>query len=269
MATVATQLNSGSGFASGEVVTATKLNSLVNTATVTGIVNADVDAAANISPSKLASGTLPAGITIASANITDGAVTGSAGGGKLAASAITSQTQLTDALASGDEFLVHDASATALRRVAFNAMQPAGSVLNTVQNTNANYTSITATISRNDTAPTSTSGTEILSQAITPAATANKVLVRFNAWGTHSGILESTAVICRGSTVIQVCSSGTQSNEPAVFSCEFLDSPSTASSVTYSVRIGVSTGTFRLNGTTARLFGGTSFATLTLQEIKG
>lgn len=42
MATVATQLNSGSGFSSGEIVTATKLNNLVNTATVTGIVNADL-----------------------------------------------------------------------------------------------------------------------------------------------------------------------------------------------------------------------------------
>lgn len=54
MATVATQLNAGSGFASGEVVTATKLNSLVNTATVTGIVNADIDASAAIAGSKLA-----------------------------------------------------------------------------------------------------------------------------------------------------------------------------------------------------------------------
>lgn len=53
MATVATQLNAGSGFASGEVVTATKLNNLVNTATVTGIVNADIDASAAIAASKL------------------------------------------------------------------------------------------------------------------------------------------------------------------------------------------------------------------------
>jgi len=42
MATVATQLNSGSGFSAGETVTATKLNNLVNTATVTGIQTADI-----------------------------------------------------------------------------------------------------------------------------------------------------------------------------------------------------------------------------------
>lgn len=57
MATVATQLNSGTGFSSGETVTASKLNNLVNTATVTGIVNADIDAGADIAASKLA-GTL-------------------------------------------------------------------------------------------------------------------------------------------------------------------------------------------------------------------
>lgn len=69
MATVATQLNSGSGFASGEVVTAIKLNSLVNTATVTGIVNADVDPSAAIAMSKLATGALPASITVATENL--------------------------------------------------------------------------------------------------------------------------------------------------------------------------------------------------------
>ena len=55
MATVATQLNSGTGFSSGETVTASKLNNLVNTATVTGIVNADIDSGAAIAKSKLAS----------------------------------------------------------------------------------------------------------------------------------------------------------------------------------------------------------------------
>lgn len=54
MATVATQLNSGTGFSSGDTVTSTKLNQLVNTATVTGIVNADVSSSAAIAHSKLA-----------------------------------------------------------------------------------------------------------------------------------------------------------------------------------------------------------------------
>lgn len=54
MATVATQLNSAAGFASGETVTAVKLNSLVNGSTVTEIVNADIASGAAIVDSKLA-----------------------------------------------------------------------------------------------------------------------------------------------------------------------------------------------------------------------
>ena len=44
----------GRTFVSGEVVTPTKLNTLVDGATVTGIVNADIDAAAAIADTKLA-----------------------------------------------------------------------------------------------------------------------------------------------------------------------------------------------------------------------
>jgi hypothetical protein len=252
-------------FVSGETVTPAKLNAL-GLPTVT-LAAGEVDATALASNAVTTSKIDASAVT--DAKLATGAVTGAAGGGKLAPSAITGQTVIADPLASGDEFLVHDVSAAALRRVGFGVMQPAGGAINTLQGTNSSYTSITSVISRSDTAPTSTSGTEILSQAITPLSSSNKILVRFSAWGSHSTAMESTAVICRGSTVIQVCSSGTRTDESATFSCEFLDSPNTSSSVTYSVRIGVSTGTYRLNGTTARLFGGTSSATLTLQEIKG
>jgi microcystin-dependent protein len=65
MATVTTQLNSAAGFSSGETVTAVKLNNLVNSATVTGIVNDNIDAGAAIAASKLATSAqqalLPAG----------------------------------------------------------------------------------------------------------------------------------------------------------------------------------------------------------------
>jgi hypothetical protein len=68
MATVATQLNSGTGFSSGETVTASKLNNLVNTATVTGIVNTDIDNGADIAGGKLADS------AVATAKIADAAV---------------------------------------------------------------------------------------------------------------------------------------------------------------------------------------------------
>ena len=65
----------GRTFISGETVTPTKLNELADLATVTSIVDADVSASAAIALSKLATGALPAAITVASANLANAAVT--------------------------------------------------------------------------------------------------------------------------------------------------------------------------------------------------
>jgi len=68
------KLTEGKNFISGETVTPAKLHELVNNATIANIVNADISNTAAISPSKLAAGVLPAGITIASANLADNAI---------------------------------------------------------------------------------------------------------------------------------------------------------------------------------------------------
>ena len=122
------QVTTGYSWSSGNTVTAALLNQSVNSATVTNIVNADISASAAIAASKL---NLAGAIN--DSMLATGAVTGAAGGGKLAASAITGQTTLADPLASGDEFLVHDASAAALRRVAWSAIRPSNSPLQIVQ----------------------------------------------------------------------------------------------------------------------------------------
>lgn len=64
----------GRTFVSGETVTPAKLNDLVDNATVTSIVDADVSASAAIALSKLATGALPTAITVASANLVDGTI---------------------------------------------------------------------------------------------------------------------------------------------------------------------------------------------------
>jgi hypothetical protein len=68
------QLTKGQTFAGAETVTATKLNNLVDNATIANIVNADISASAAIALSKLATGALPSGITVASANLVDGTI---------------------------------------------------------------------------------------------------------------------------------------------------------------------------------------------------
>lgn len=64
----------GKTFANGETVTPAKLHQLVDSATVTNIVNADISNTASIALSKLATGALPTDITVASANIVDGTI---------------------------------------------------------------------------------------------------------------------------------------------------------------------------------------------------
>jgi hypothetical protein len=68
------QLTKGQIFAGAETVTATKLNNLVDNATIANIVDADVSASASIALSKLATGALPTAITVASANLVDGTI---------------------------------------------------------------------------------------------------------------------------------------------------------------------------------------------------
>jgi hypothetical protein len=68
------QLTKGQTFAGAETVTATKLNNLVDNATIANIVDADVSASAAIALSKLATGALPTAITVASANLVDGTI---------------------------------------------------------------------------------------------------------------------------------------------------------------------------------------------------
>lgn len=144
-----------------------------------------------------------------------------------------------------------------------------GCVVQTQQAVNAAYSSINAVIAKNDTLPTNTSGTEILSQAITPSASSNKVLVTFSAWATASTLIFPVAIILRGSTVIQAVAGHLSTQERVIFTTQILDSPSTTDSTTYSVRIGVDTGTIYINGSgSAREYGGASRATLTVQEIK-
>jgi hypothetical protein len=67
-------LTKGRTFINGETVTPQKLNELVDLAAVSNIVNADISPTAAIALTKLATGALPTGITVASANIVDGTI---------------------------------------------------------------------------------------------------------------------------------------------------------------------------------------------------
>lgn len=166
-----------------------------------------------------------------------------------------------------------------------NNQPPAGTIINVQQATNNTYMTITGIMNPTSIPPT-TSGVQILSAAITPSSVNNKILVRFNAWGyTESVSTVIPGIIVRDNTVIQAYQWSESQNGFHVFcSAEILDSPATTTSTIYQVRLGCQTfnaseaRNFYLNGPNpgngspgsgTALYGGRSYATLTLQEIKG
>lgn len=150
-----------------------------------------------------------------------------------------------------------------------SATAATGSVINSTYaeyTTNAN---LTAAIPQDDTIPQNTEGTQILSASITPSATSNKIRVRFQAYGASAAANTIIAAAFRGgvANAIQSVASTTAAASffaPVVLEVE--DSPATTSATTYTIRVGVA----YLNGSnSSRNFGGSSRATLVLEEIKG
>ena len=103
-------LSKGHTFSGGETVTAQKLNDLVDSATISNIVNADINASAAIALSKLATGALPTAITVASANLVDGTIvnadinaSAAIAATKLASDSITNTQIKSDAASAGSK----------------------------------------------------------------------------------------------------------------------------------------------------------------------
>lgn len=140
--------------------------------------------------------------------------------------------------------------------------------------TYAEYTTnaaLTTQIPLDDTIPQNTEGDQILSATITPKTATNKVRIRV----TGAGALSSN-----GSYVVAVYGSGVNAlaawavntpttNSPVPYAFEFEHSPASATLQTYTVRVGATSAlTLRMNGTSAaRLLGGVSRCTITLEEV--
>jgi hypothetical protein len=133
-------------------------------------------------------------------------------------------------------------------------------------------TSGTSTIPFDDTVPASGEGTEIGSQAITMADDSNKVLIEGQIqFGVDTSAIGVIVAVFRGTTNVGTydhdqTDSQTQTNSIPI---HILDSPATAGSVTYSLRIGAQgSATWRLNfGTSGDNYGGSRKSTIFLKEL--
>jgi hypothetical protein len=152
-----------------------------------------------------------------------------------------------------------------------NAKLADGTVVQVVSNTTSDLGTFSTAMPIDDTVPTSTEGSEIIAQSITPQTATNKVLVSANIFFVPSTFNYYGVAVFRGTTCIYASMvSLTGSNYAVPLFVQILDSPSTTSSTTYSIRIGDNAGTtFRVNGASAgRVFGATPKTSITLTEIK-
>ena len=152
---------------------------------------------------------------------------------------------------------------------AANVKFPAGTPLQVVQANTTTQTDIQST------SFTAISG---LSQAITPKYSSSKILILVNLssdFYQNGNLSRSISLqILRDSTQISIrtdnCYAGTASNSyyslPIHGTVSFLDSPSTTSAITYSVKGNISSTS---NTSTLRVGNNNSNSTLTLMEIAG
>lgn len=140
----------------------------------------------------------------------------------------------------------------------------------------AEYTTnadLSTNIPLDDTTPTSSEGTQVLSATITTTSATQRVRARFQGFGEQ--VTSGNAMIAalfRGSTCLNVTSFNVGAGlyvEERGLALEFEDSPGSAAAFTYTIRVGAPSGAVRLNGSNSgRYFGGTARATLVLDLIE-
>lgn len=149
---------------------------------------------------------------------------------------------------------------------------PSGAVLQTVHaQTSTEFTCSTA-IPNDNSVPQSTEGDQILTATITPSSNTSKVLILLNIamLDANGAVIVAMPIFRGGTSAIATCALYVQgSNYPRPVSESFLDSPASASAVTYTVRVGPASGIAYVNRSSAGSFyGGTLISSIRLLEIK-
>lgn len=134
------------------------------------------------------------------------------------------------------------------------------------------HTSITATtIPFDDTIPQNTEGTEIINSTYTMIDSSNKIRVRFVCAGAHSTGMAVVAALFRDSVADALSSAAVTGTAGGFSNLEVppVEITPAAASIDLKIRMGVSAGTYYLNGNASnRLFGGVQKAVMVIEEIR-
>lgn len=108
------------------------------------------------------------------------------------------------------------------------------------------------------TAPTNTQGTQIVSQVVAPSSNTAKVIIDFAGMvDTSTNNATVNIAVFRGTTFIGISSSVIRTaGQVQPFALKIVDVPGTTANVTYTFRIGVSSGSWYLGRSQSNTFGG-------------
>lgn len=139
---------------------------------------------------------------------------------------------------------------------------------NNVDNT---MTTITGTVTANDTLPSSTDGTLYLSQAITPMYPENVINARaYVNLANHSAAVSNVVFLTQdSSSAISATYSGQDTADyEHIYMIDYMLSAQSVSATTFKLRIGATSGTIYVNGqNNTRYFGGCIQSWLKVQEL--
>jgi hypothetical protein len=159
---------------------------------------------------------------------------------------------------------INDAAVTALKVAS-------GMVVQVVSAEYATYASVTGASPPDDTIPQNTEGTQLVTLSITPSSSASKIVLYGQVYGSTDGNNQAISVaIFRDAQAdaIFTANDGIAATTFETLPFVYVDSPSTASAITYALRFGTP-NTFYINGSsTTRRFGGTAKTVLVAMEIR-
>lgn len=152
----------------------------------------------------------------------------------------------------------------------YAAASSAGKIGQILQNQYTTNTTISSSIPLDDTVPTSSEGTQILSKAITPSSASSTIRIQTSLTGARSTTGGWIAALFANGNCIDARMVGAGSADTgSMINFDTIHAPGSTSAQTYTVRVSpTGTGNLRMNGSsTGRWFGGVQACTLTVEEI--
>lgn len=169
--------------------------------------------------------------------------------------------------ANGIYLLCHDGANFKLLNPS-QAQTPA--ILQTQTATNSGFALLSTVLPMDDSVPTHTEGTEVMSVSITPTTSSSRMVIRvtgFYSSGVATGLNGALIVHGDSSAFAASTSYGDTINVPRNFSMMADHVPGSMAPLTYKLRLGPASGTARPNGTgSGRLFGGSARWMMTVEE---